>query len=158
MYPWYNICGVRRSTMRIAIASDHGGYDLKERLIPYLRQRGHDVVDLGTDSADPVDYPVLGRKCAEYVVGGEAERGVVMCGTGIGVSIAANKTKGARCALVTSDVMAELASAHNRANLLALGGRTTSFEDAARWMDIWLATPFDGGERHVRRVALLDEM
>jgi ribose 5-phosphate isomerase B len=144
--------------MRIAIASDHGGYDLKEQLIPYLRERRHTIIDLGTDSTDSVDYPVYARKCAEYVVSGEAERGVVICGTGIGVSIAANKTKGARCALVTSDVMAELASSHNKANLLALGGRTTSAVDAARWIDIWLATPFDGGARHTRRVALLDEM
>jgi ribose 5-phosphate isomerase B len=144
--------------MRIAIASDHGGYDLKEQLIPYLRERRHKVVDLGTDSKDSVDYPVYARKCAEYVVSGEADRGVVICGTGIGVSIAANKTKGARCALVTSDVMAELASSHNNANLLALGGRTTSAVNAARWIELWLATPFDGGERHARRVALLDEM
>jgi ribose 5-phosphate isomerase B len=144
--------------MRIAIASDHGGYDLKEQLIPFLRRRGYDVVDLGTDSTDSVDYPVFGKKCAEYVVSGEAERGVVACGTGIGISIAANKTKGARCALVASDEMAKLASSHNRANLLALGGRTTSFEDAARWIELWLSTPFDGGERHTRRVALLNEM
>jgi ribose 5-phosphate isomerase B len=131
---------------------------LKEQLIPYLRERGHDIVDLGTDSADSVDYPVFGQKCAEYVVSGEAERGIVMCGTGIGISIAANKTKGARCALVASNEMAELASSHNKANLLALGGRTTSASDAARWIDLWLATPFDGGERHARRVALLDGM
>ncbi|MDR1292262.1 MAG: RpiB/LacA/LacB family sugar-phosphate isomerase [Clostridiales Family XIII bacterium] len=144
--------------MRIAVASDHGGYDLKEKLIPHLRNQGYDVVDLGTDSAASVDYPVFGKKCAEYVVGGEAERGVVMCGTGIGISIAANKTKGARCALVTSDEMARLASAHNKANMLALGGRTTSSTDAARWIGIWLTTPFDGGERHTRRVALLSEM
>jgi ribose 5-phosphate isomerase B len=144
--------------MRIAIASDHGGYDLKEQLIPYLRGLGHDVVDLGTNSGESVDYPVFGKKCAEYVVAGKAERGVVMCGTGIGISIAANKTKGARCALVTSDEMANLASSHNDANMLAFGGRTTSFEDAARWIEIWLSTPFDGGERHSRRVALLNEM
>jgi ribose 5-phosphate isomerase B len=144
--------------MRIAIASDHGGYDLKGRLIPYMRDLGHDVVDLGTDSAESVDYPVFGKKCAEYVTSGEADRGVVMCGTGIGISIASNKTAGARCALVTSDEMAKLASSHNNANMLALGGRTTSFEDAARWVKIWLSTPFDGGERHARRVALLNEM
>jgi ribose 5-phosphate isomerase B len=144
--------------MRIAIASDHGGYELKEKLVPWLKERGHEVVDLGADSADAVDYPVFGRKCAECVVGGGAGRGVVICGTGIGISIAANKTRGARCALAASDEMARLASAHNEANLLALGGRTTSFEEATRWVDIWLATPFDGGERHVRRVALLDEM
>jgi ribose 5-phosphate isomerase B len=144
--------------MRIAIASDHGGYELKGKLIPWLKEQGHEVVDLGTDSVDSVDYPVFGKKCAEYVVGGGAERGVVMCGTGIGISIAANKTRGARCALVTSDEMARLASAHNRANLVAFGGRTTSFGDAARWIGIWLATPFDGGERHAQRVALLDSM
>jgi ribose 5-phosphate isomerase B len=144
--------------MLIAIASDHGGYDLKEQLISHLRGKGHEVVDLGTDSAESVDYPVFGKKCAEYVTGGKAERGVVMCGTGIGISIAANKTKGARCALVTSDEMAGLAASHNDANMLALGGRTTSFEDAARWIEIWLSTPFDGGERHKRRVALLTEM
>jgi ribose 5-phosphate isomerase B len=144
--------------MRIAIASDHGGYDLKERLIPHLRERGYDVVDLGTDSAESVDYPVFGKRCAEYVASGGAGRGVVMCGTGIGISIAANKTSGVRCALVTSDEMAGLAASHNNANMLALGGRTTSFEDAARWIEIWLATPFDGGERHARRVALLNEM
>jgi ribose 5-phosphate isomerase B len=105
-----------------------------------------------------VDYPVFGRKCAEYVTCGGADRGVVICGSGIGMSIAANKTKGARCALVTSDELARLASSHNKANLLALGGRTTRFEDAARWIGIWLATPFDGASRHARRVALLDEM
>jgi ribose 5-phosphate isomerase B len=144
--------------MLLAIASDHGGYDLKEQLIPHLREQGHEVVDLGTDSAESVDYPVFGKKCAEYVASGDAERGVVMCGTGIGISIAANKTRGVRCALVTSDEMAELAASHNNANMLALGGRTTSFEEAARWIEIWLATPFDGGERHARRVALLTEM
>jgi ribose 5-phosphate isomerase B len=144
--------------MRIAIASDHGGYDLKGQLTPYIRELGHDVIDLGTDSAESVDYPAFGKKCAEYVTGGSADLGIVMCGTGIGISIAANKTKGARCALVTSDEMAQLASAHNKANLLALGGRTTSFEEAARWIGIWLGTPFDGGGRHVRRVAMLDGM
>ncbi|MDR2162798.1 MAG: RpiB/LacA/LacB family sugar-phosphate isomerase [Clostridiales Family XIII bacterium] len=144
--------------MRIAIASDHGGYDLKERLIPYIEGLGHAVTDLGTNNPDPTDYPIFGQKCAEYVTSGEADRGVVMCGTGIGISMAANKTKGARCALAASDEMARLASAHNKANLLALGGRTTSFENAARWIDIWLATSFDGGERHVRRVAMLDGM
>ncbi|MDR3224954.1 MAG: ribose 5-phosphate isomerase B [Clostridiales Family XIII bacterium] len=144
--------------MRIAIASDHGGYDLKGTLIPLLKEEGYDVVDLGTDNTESVDYPVYGQKCAAYVVGGEADRGVVICGTGIGISIAANKVHGARCAVVTSDTMAELASDHNNANLIALGGRTTSVEEAIRWIKIWLATPFSGGERHARRVALLDEM
>jgi ribose 5-phosphate isomerase B len=144
--------------MKIAIASDHGGYELKERLIPHLSGRGHEVTDLGTDSPSSTDYPIFGEKCARYVMAGDAERGIVICGTGIGISIAANKTKGARCALVTSGMAARLASEHNSANLLALGGRTTSFEDAAEWIEIWLQTPFDGGERHVRRVAMLDSM
>jgi ribose 5-phosphate isomerase B len=144
--------------MRIAIASDHGGYELKGDLVAVLRERGHDVLDLGTDSGESVDYPVFGKRCAECVTSGEADRGIVMCGTGIGISIAANKTRGARCALVTSDEMAELASSHNNANLIALGGRTTSFTDASRWVEIWLSTPFDGGERHSRRVALLNEL
>jgi len=144
--------------MRIAIASDHGGYDLKSVLIPLLNEEGYDVVDLGTDGTESVDYPVYGKKCAEYVAGGGAARGIVICGTGIGISIAANKVHGARCAIVTSDTMAELASDHNNANLIALGGRTTPVEEAIRWIKIWLTTPFSGGERHTRRVALLDEM
>jgi ribose 5-phosphate isomerase B len=144
--------------MRIAMASDHGGFELKERLREYLKGKGHEVVDLGTDSDASVDYPVYGKKCAEYVTGGDADKGIVICGTGIGVSIAANKVKGARCALCANETLAELAANHNKANLIALGGRTTSFEDAVKYVEIWLDTPFDGGERHVRRVQMLTEM
>lgn len=144
--------------MRIAIASDHGGFELKERLRIYLRDKGCDVVDLGTDSDASADYPVYGKKCAEYVVNGSADKGIVICGTGIGISIAANKVKGARCALCASETMAELASNHNDANLIALGGRTASFEEAVKYVEKWLATPFDGGERHARRVTMLTEM
>jgi ribose 5-phosphate isomerase B len=144
--------------MKIAIASDHGGYELKQQLISHMKEQGHEIVDLGTDSDASVDYPVYGKKCAEFVVGGGAERGIVLCGTGIGISIAANKVHGARCALVASDELARLSYNHNHANLIALGGRTTSFEEAARWVGIWLETPFDGGERHTRRVGMLTEM
>jgi ribose 5-phosphate isomerase B len=144
--------------MRVAIASDHGGFDLKEQLVSYLKQLGHEVLDLGTDGPESVDYPLFGKACAQSVTGGEAERGIVVCGTGIGISIAANKVRGARCAVVTSDETAMLARSHNDANLIALGGRTTTIRDAERYTQIWLDTPFDGGERHVRRVAMLDEM
>ncbi|MDR0519265.1 MAG: ribose 5-phosphate isomerase B [Clostridiales Family XIII bacterium] len=144
--------------MRIAIASDHGGFELKGILVAHLAGLGHEVIDLGTDGPDSVDYPVYGKKCAECVAGGTADKGIVICGTGIGVSIAANKVRGIRCALVTSDVMAELASDHNDANMIALGGRTTTPDEAKRWSEIWLATPFSRGERHERRVALLNEM
>jgi ribose 5-phosphate isomerase B len=140
------------------MASDHGGFALKEGLKSYLTGEGHEIVDLGTDSEDSTDYPIYGEKCAEYVVSGKAEKGIVLCGTGIGISIAANKVKGARCALCASEILAELAANHNDANLIALGGRTTSLEDAVKYTKKWLATAFDGGERHVRRVKMLTEM
>jgi ribose 5-phosphate isomerase B len=144
--------------MKLALASDHGGFKLKGRIIAYLRSKGHEVTDLGTNSADSVDYPVFGKKCAEYVVSGQVDRGIVLCGTGIGISIAANKIKGARCALVNNETLAELAYNHNKTNLIAMGGRTTDYEDAIRYIDIWLNEPFDGGERHRRRVQMLNDL
>lgn len=143
--------------MKIAIASDHGGYELKNELRDYLIEEGHDTTDLGTDSTESVDYPQLGKKCAEAVVSGKYDKGIVICGTGIGISIAANKVKGARCALCTDKFMAEMAASHNDANLLALGGRTTSFADAKVITDVWLGTKFEDG-RHQRRVDQLNEM
>lgn len=143
--------------MKIVIAADHGGYELKEELKNYLWGEGHDVKDLGTDSCESVDYPEYGKRCAEAVVNGEAERGIVCCGTGIGISMAANKVKGARCSLCTSNIMAEMTRKHNDANILALGGRITSFGDARVITDIWLSTEFEGG-RHQRRVDQLDAM
>ena len=111
--------------IRIAIASDHGGYELKEMIAGFLEALDYSVVDLGTYSTESVDYPEYGKKCAEAVINGDADRGIVVCGTGIGISIAANKVKGIRCALCTSVEMAELSRRHNDANMLALGGRTT---------------------------------
>ncbi len=143
--------------MKIALAADHGGYDLKEEIKNYLWDEGHEVVDLGTDSCESVDYPEYGRRCSEAVVNGEVERGIVFCGTGVGISIAANKVKGARCSLCTSNIMAEMTRKHNDANVLALGGRITSFENAREITDIWLGTEFEGG-RHQRRVDQLDSM
>lgn len=143
--------------MIIAVASDHGGFELKNRVREHLKERGIKVVDLGTDSEESVDYPVYGKACAEAVASGKADLGVVCCGTGIGISIAANKVKGIRCGLCTSVKMAELTKKHNNANMIALGGRTTDPDLALQIVDRWLDTDFEGG-RHQRRVDMLDEM
>lgn len=141
--------------MKIAIASDHGGYELKENVKRYLEARDIHVIDLGTDSEESVDYPVFGKACAEAVASGEADRGIVCCGTGIGISIAANKVKGIRCALCTDVNMAKLSRQHNNANVLAMGGRTTDTETALAITEAWLDTEFEGG-RHQRRIDMLD--
>jgi len=143
--------------MKIAIASDHGGFALKENVKMYLEAEGHEVDDLGTYSEASVDYPSYGRRCGEAVARGKADRGIVVCGTGIGISIAANKVKGIRCGLCTSVEMATLTRQHNDANMLALGGRTTKLADALDIVRAFLTTEFEGG-RHQRRVDMLDEM
>ena len=143
--------------MKIAVASDHGGFALKEKVKEHLIERGFDVEDLGTHSEESVDYPVYGKACGEAVASGKADLGVVVCGTGIGISIAANKVKGRRCGLCTSVEMAHLTKQHNNANILALGGRTTEPELALKIVDEWLDTEFEGG-RHQRRVDMLDQM
>jgi RpiB/LacA/LacB family sugar-phosphate isomerase len=138
--------------MRVAIGSDHAGYDLKERLKRELVALGHQVVDFGTDSAKvPVDYPDFCIPVGEAVARGDAERGIVLGGSGIGESIAANKVAGIRAALVTSDETARLTRLHNDSNVLALGGRTSDHDAAARWLGVWLTTPFEGG-RHIPRL------
>ncbi|MDD6814833.1 MAG: ribose 5-phosphate isomerase B [Firmicutes bacterium] len=143
--------------MKIAVASDHGGFALKEEVKKHLMERGLEVLDLGTHSEESVDYPVYGRACGEAVVSGTADLGIVVCGTGIGISIAANKVKGIRCGLCTSVEMARLTKQHNNANILALGGRTTETSLAMEIVDAWLDTEFEGG-RHQRRIDLLDQM
>ena len=142
---------------KIAVASDHGGYLLKEKVKKHLMDRGFEIIDLGTDSEESVDYPVYGKACGEAVTSGKADLGVVVCGTGIGISIAANKVKGVRCGLCTSVEMAHLAKQHNNANILALGGRTTDAGLAVKIVDQWLDTEFEGG-RHQRRINMLDQM
>jgi L-threonylcarbamoyladenylate synthase len=144
-------------TMIIAIASDHGGYALKEKIKEHLATRELEILDLGTHSEESVDYPVYGKLCGETVASGKADLGIVCCGTGIGISIAANKVKGIRCGLCTSVEMAHLTKEHNNANILALGGRTTEPELACAIVDEWLDTEFAGG-RHKRRTDMLDEM
>ena len=143
--------------MKIVLASDHGGYQLKEAVKAELEARGFELADLGTDSEASVDYPDFGRLAGEYVAEGKAERGLVFCGTGLGISMAANKVDGIRCAVAIDDERVRLASAHNHANMLALGGRFTSVGDALRYISIWLETPWEG-DRHDRRVSLLDDM
>lgn len=143
--------------MKIAVASDHGGFELKESIKKHLSARDIEIVDLGTDSDVSVDYPVYGKLCGEAVASGNVDLGIVVCGTGIGISIAANKVHGIRCGLCTSVEMARLTKQHNNANILALGGRTTAPELAARIVDAWLDTEFEGG-RHQRRVDMLDNM
>lgn len=137
--------------MRVAIGTDHAGFELKERLKAELAALGHAVDDVGTFSTEPVDYPDFCFPVAERVADGRADRGIVLGGSGIGESIAANKVAGIRASVVTSDETARLTRLHNDSNVLALGGRTNRHDDAVRWLRIWLDTPFEGG-RHVPRL------
>ena len=142
----------------LVIASDHAGYPLKEFLKKHLADRGLPCLDLGADNKFSCDYPVFGRKAAEMVAAHPGARGIVICGTGVGISIAANKVKGIRCVVCTETCSALLARQHNNANMLALGARVVGEEQARCIADAFLDATFDGGERHERRVALLDGM
>ena len=143
--------------MKIAMASDHGGLDLKNRVKQYLEECGHQVVDFGTYTADSCDYPDFARPCAEAVANGSCERGIVVCTKGIGVSIVANKVKGVRCALCTNSDMATMTRRHNNANVLAMGQRYVDFDTAKQIVNAFLSTPFDGG-RHQRRVDKIETL
>jgi ribose 5-phosphate isomerase B len=138
--------------MRIAVGSDHAGYDLKAELAKHLADGGHEVVDLGTNSPDvSVDYPEFGEAVGQAVVSGQVELGLCVCGTGIGISIAANKVPGIRAALVHDVTTAGLARQHNDANVICFGGRTTGIIVATEALDTFLATAYAGG-RHQRRI------
>jgi ribose 5-phosphate isomerase B len=139
----------------IIIGSDHAGFDLKERVKESLEQRGFEVEDVGTRSPEQVDYPDFAHLVADAVGSGRRTRGVLVCGTGIGVSMAANRHAGVRAAVVSSEETARLSREHNDANVLALGGRTLDPALADRILEIWLTTPFAGG-RHARRVAKIE--
>ena len=141
--------------MKISIGSDHAGFEYKERFIEHLKAVGHEVTDHGTRSAESTDYPLFIIPAAEAVARGEAERGIVLGGSGNGEAIAANKVNGIRCALCWNDETAELSRRHNNANVLSIGQRMVSIEIALQILDIWLKTPFEGG-RHARRVSELD--
>jgi ribose 5-phosphate isomerase B len=137
--------------------SDHAAYDAKEALKKHLTAEGHEVRDLGTDSTASVDYPDFAEKGARALVRGEGDRGVFLCGTGIGICMAANKVKGIRAASIWDDTSAEMSRRHNDANVACLGGRTLDQATIARLVDLWLKTPFDGG-RHAGRVAKINAL
>jgi len=141
--------------MKIAIGSDHAGFRYKEIIKQNLAGLGHEVKDFGTDSETPVDYPLFIRPVALAVAGGEAERGIVLGGSGNGEAMAANRVKGVRCALCWNSESARLARRHNDANMLSLGQRLLAEELALEIVRVWLDTPFEGG-RHLRRIQLLD--
>ncbi len=141
----------------IAIASDHGGYLLKEHIKAYLAAKGITCEDFGTDSTDSCDYPLFGQAAAQAVASGQCQWGIVICTTGIGISIAANKVKGIRCALCSEPLSAELTRRHNDANMLAMGAGMVGPNLAERIVDTFLNTQFEGG-RHARRVNLITQM
>jgi ribose 5-phosphate isomerase B len=143
--------------MRVAIASDHAAIDMKAALVDWLQEAGHDVTDLGPMTTDSVDYPDFGYKLAEEIASGRVERGVVLCGSGIGISIAVNRNPACRCALVSEGLSARLSREHNDANVIAMGARLVGIEIAKDCLDVFLKTEF-GGDRHQRRVDKLSAL
>jgi len=139
--------------MQIYIGSDHGGYEMKNTLKEYLVAGGHDVTDLGCFSTDAIDYPDIAREVCEKVWENPDSRGVLVCGTGIGMQMAANKIPGIRATVATDENMAEMSRRHNNANIITLGGRTTEIDMAKKIVDKFMTTDFENEERHVRRVA-----
>ena len=141
----------------IALGCDHGGFAIKEAIKKYLDESEIEYNDFGTYSEESVDYPIYAKKVADAVASGECEKGVLCCGTGIGISIAANKVKGIRAAVVTNEFCAEMTRRHNDANIIAMGGRVISEEQAVKFTRIFLETPFDG-DRHVKRVQMITDI
>lgn len=142
--------------MRIALGSDHGGYDLKLKVIEHLKERGIECKDFGCYDKSSCDYPEFGRAAAEAVASGEFDRGIVVCTTGIGISMAANKISGVRCALCTDPYLAKMTRLHNDANMLALGGGVTGVNLALEIVDTFLDTEFSEGENHKRRIRKIE--
>lgn len=140
----------------IGIACDHGGFLLKQEIIAHLKSQHTDIKDFGCENSEAVDYPIYARKVAESVLSGECESGIVICGTGIGISIAANKVSGIRCALCHDCFSAEATRQHNNANMLALGARVVGPGLAIKIVDTFLSTPFSNDERHVKRIDLIE--
>lgn len=144
--------------MKISIGCDHGGYTLKETIVSHLKDKGYEVEDCGCYSQDSVDYPVYGKAAAQLVAQGKADYGIVVCTTGIGMSIVANKIKGVRCALCTDTTCARLTKEHNNTNVLALGAGIVGSNLALEIVDTFLTTPFSNAERHAKRVAQITEL
>jgi ribose 5-phosphate isomerase B len=143
--------------MKIGIGSDHAGYTYKQAIREFLTRSGHEVQDFGTDSTEPVDYPLFCRPVAVAVARGDCDRGIVLGGSGNGEAMTANRVKGVRCALCWNQESARLSREHNDANALSLGQRMMSLREALEIVRTWLETPFEGG-RHVRRIELIDEV
>lgn len=143
--------------MEIVLACDHGGFELKEVIKEYLTTKGYTIKDIGVYGTKSVDYPDYGKEAALMVANKEADKGIIVCGTGIGISIAANKVKGIRCALCTNEYMAKMSRMHNNANMLALGGRVVGTSLALEIVDTWVTTEFEGG-RHENRVNKIMEI
>lgn len=143
--------------MKIALGADHGGFELKEKVKTHLIEKGYEVLDLGTNSTDSVDYPEFGHAVGHAVADKKAEFGIVVCGTGIGISIAANKVPGGRAALCTNTTMARLTREHNNANILAMGGRIVGDVLALEMVDTFLGTEFQGG-RHEKRINKIESI
>ena len=141
--------------MKIVIAGDHAAFDVKSDVVNFLETKGISVIDLGTNSYDSVDYPVYGQMVAKHLLAGHSHRGIIICGTGIGISIAANRFKNIRATLCSTVHDAEMARKHNDSNVLALGARTTNIEKIKNIIDVWLSTEFEGG-RHQDRIELID--
>lgn len=141
----------------IGIASDHGGFNLKEKIIDFLKKDNYQAIDYGTNNGDSVDYPDYAYKIVMGILNNEVDRGIIICGTGIGISITANRFPGIRAALCWDEYSAKMSKEHNNANILAFGGRTTDFETAKRIVSTWLNTPFEGG-RHVKRIEKIDDL
>lgn len=142
--------------MKIAIASDHGGLEMKTVLIKYLESKDLIVSDLGTNSNESVDYPDYADKMAAHILAKESDFGILICGTGVGISIAANRHKGIRAALIYNEFVAQMAKAHNNANVIVFGGRTMDIEDVKKYCEIFLNTTFESG-RHQNRLNKLDD-
>ena len=143
--------------MKIAIGCDHVGYELKKRVIDHLTEKGHEVVDFGTNSTERTDYPIYGEKAANAVASGECDRGIVICGTGIGISISANKVKGIRCVVCSEPYSALLSRQHNDTNMLAFGSCVVGGDLALMIVDAWLSGEYEGG-RHARRVQMISDI
>ena len=151
------ILNYKTNSMIIAIASDHAGYELKSKVTAHLEQKSISIEDFGTFKNDSVDYPDYGILAARAVAQGKADKGILICGSGIGMSIVANKVNGIRAALCTSIKMAEMSRRHNDANILTMGGRMIDHSYALNIIDVWLKTPFEGG-RHFRRINKIHQL
>ena len=143
--------------MKVALGSDHAGFRLKERIKEFLISKGHEVIDFGTTDGESTHYPLFAKEVALAVQKGEADRGILVCGTGIGMSIAANKFKGVRAALCLNEYMARMSRLHNDANVLCLGDRVLGEDLALSIVEVWLNTPFEGG-RHQKRIELISSI